>query len=373
MSATFADSTHGQVRLETIGSDRIAVASYKDGKLRGAEIAHTLESSWAGDWVRERRAVDHPEFAAWSQQLERMREVAAAGASDPSDVIRATRGFPFSAARKECLLLWAGDSPNRCAALLDRYRQLDLGKAAAVEVTAAALREPHDDERLAGWIDAMAEENHRDAALLVVAADGAGAATAQATLRRLDSFSSSARRDLFDATAFRLLGDPGSSWLLVDAVDELSSTDEAPALLALLRTPHATAELGFRVLTALDDFRSTDRGELLFACARIVGGDGRAADALAGALDDVRSSERLAIARRLFALPADAELVAAMLRVVDDLPSRDRLWLVDAAIAQPHWNSAIARAADNAVDKVTSRQRDRLRAAIAERDQASGR
>ncbi|MCA8974575.1 MAG: hypothetical protein KDC98_07620 [Planctomycetes bacterium] len=370
---TFSDPQLGQVRLETLDRDRIAIATYKDGQLFGAEVASELEGGFLGDWARDRMPVDHPSLRQWRSQLTAMQQAATAPGEDPGPVLAAAAGFPFAKARMDCLQQWAGEGAARCAALLDRHAELDIGRADAVRLTRLALPAASSEERLARWLDAMAEENHHEAALLIARSPGVGVRCAEVVLRRLDDFSLASRRPLFDALAFLLLGDPGRSGLLFEAVDELPSQEEGAAMLGLLRTPHASAELGLRVLRGLDEFRSGDRASLLHACGRIVIGNRRGADALATALDELRSTERLAMAKQLLALPADTRLCAALLRVADDLPSRDRQELVLAVLEQPHWDPVIEAAARQAATTVPSRQRESLLQAIGRRQQRARR
>lgn len=368
LSATFRDTRVGQARVETLDADRIAVASYKDGRLRGAEVAWELDHTWVSDWLATRTPVDHPEFAAWQSRLEKMREHAASRSPDPEPLLLAAAGFPFSDARQECFLAWVGGEPERAAQLLDRYEAADLGKAGSRQLAELAVQDPQGDDRLARWITAMARGNHKEAALVVARSPRVGPRAATAMLRELDEFSSSARRELFDAVAVRALGEPGNAGLLVAAVDELPSSDEAPAMLQLLATPHADRELAERVLRELDEFRSSDRPDLYRECARIVADDARGADALVAALSELRSADRFGAARQLLEEHADPDLVAGLLRRVGDLPSRDRPRLIEATLRQPHWNDGIERAAHDAAEKVSGRSsRERIREAIAAR------
>jgi len=359
------DAMVGQTRIETLGPDRIGIASYKDGRLRGGEVAYELSSSWANDWIDSRTPVDHPELPHWQVQLRRMQQAAEARDADPEPLLREASGFPFSQGRHDCLSQWVGDEPERAAQLLDRYDLLDAGKTSAEKLAVLAVKEPQGDDRLARWTEAMAEENHRAAAMVVVKSHQAGPRTAAAALRRLGSFSSSSRRELFLTVAPQVVGDYHNARLIVDAVDELSSSEEAAAMLPLLRLPEAGSELGLRVLRAIGDFRSPDRADLFAECARLVSEDARGADALVAALNSLRSNDRIGAVRRVFELPANENVMVGLLRATGDLPSRDRARLIEAAMQQPLWNAAIERAALHAVGEVSRRSdRERIRDAV---------
>ena len=367
--ATFTDSVAGQVRVETIGRDLIAIASYRDGILRGADSVGDLGHTWMGNWARYRIRVDHPDLEAWRRQLERMNEAAAAPGPDPQTLIRAASDFPFSTARRDSFTAWVGGSPVRAALLLDHYRAVDPGRTYGAELTRLALDAPAGDGRMAGWIEAMADDNDRDGALLIARSPHAGPQTARTTLRLLGEFSSRVRPELFAAVATHLAGDRASAWLLVEAADELPSRDEAPAMLRLLEAGHPDRELGYRVLRALKNFPSTDRSRLYLAAGLVLLDDSRHPEALARALGDLRSTHRLDAAERLATHPrASTALIASLLRAAQVLPSRDRVQFVETILRQPRWDSTIVRAAQDAVRRIPYRRdRARLEKAVAAR------
>ncbi|MCA8954397.1 MAG: hypothetical protein KDE27_33130 [Planctomycetes bacterium] len=367
VQATIHDAAVGQARLETLDRERIAFACYKDGKLRGAEAAYELQHGWARQWIDDRTPVDHPELPVWQSRLRKMRDAAAAGGADPEPLLQAAADFPFSDARCECFEQWVGADPERAARLLDDYARADPSRDLAATLTALALRTSATDERLSAWLLAMAAARHREAAQLVAHSDGVGPVSARVVLRELDVFPSNARRELYEAVVANVLGDPDGVALAVTVVDDLPSSDEAPAMLTVLRSPRADRELGHRVLRALDDFRSSDREELYYECARLVAGDPRGADALVAALSELPSNDRFGAVRQLLDRNPDADLVAGLLRAADDLPSRDRPRLIEAALRQPHWDDRIERAALDAVSRAPSSTRSSLREAVASR------
>ncbi|MCR9247105.1 MAG: hypothetical protein NXI31_18895 [bacterium] len=365
ITSTFSDPEYGQVYMRTLDRERIAVAAYRDGELHGAEIAWRIENSWAEDWISSRTPVDPPQLPVWREKLVKLRELADAPGDDPTALLLCAKELPFSAARREALAKWVGDEPERAAQILDRYELADPDRAGSRELTELALQRPQSDERLAQWMVVMADENHRDAALLVARSDRAGPRTAVATLRNLDEFSTRSRPGLFAEVAPIVANDGQHAALVLDACDDLSSNDEAPAMLALLRSRDVDEQLAVRLLYVIDDFRTSDRLELLRVAAPHVRETSAGADALVAAVSELRTSERLAGARELLADAPGPQLVEGVMRITGDLPSRDRPRLIEAALAQPHWTPAVERAVHDAVGDLSGRSnRERMRAAV---------
>lgn len=361
MRASYVDAIAGNTCVTTLGRDRMGVASYRNGELRGVEAGFEPSAPWVRDWADGRELVDHPDLPAWREQLARMRAAAADPGEDPSALAAACRGFPFGEACGDVCRDWVRGEPRRAGILLDAAATADFSHATVAEFTRLALAEPCADERLARWFAGFAAADHRDAALHLVRSGPLGPETGRAVLRELDEFPSSVRAELYAAAASPLVGDATAANTIQAASTDLPSLARSDAAVALLRSDGCSRELAVQFLRELDAFRSADRDSVFAAAAAVLQGDALAGADVAGAIDELPYEQRFAVVRTVLAQPGGAAFIADVLRVIDDLPPRDRVALLEQILATEPWDPALGNRFRAAVrDVVRSGDRERL-------------
>ncbi len=360
-SSYFRGST-GDSIYERHGNGPLMVACYREGQIHGADSTHLADAerfSWLGSYER----VDHPDIPKWRGQLENMRTLAGVETSTGAEMVRATRGFPFSVAVERAIDEWVGNRPDRAADLLDYAADLDVNDRIAERVAMTALRhEGVGDMRLAEWVRGLTQEDHDEAVVAIVTHPAADVLTGREALARIDDYSSRNRRKIFESVAAPLARDPGSATRLIDAVDELPSRDEAPALQTLLEGQVSTDFLR-QVLRTLDDRSSSSRAELFSRAAHAGHEDPRNHYAILSGLAEVPSSRRADAAISLVRRgDISSELTRMLIAAVNDLPSRDREEFLSAVIDGPHGGDPTVRARvrDAAEDELGSRARKRI-------------
>ncbi|MCA8943238.1 MAG: hypothetical protein KDB80_11815 [Planctomycetes bacterium] len=347
----YFSSRTGDAIVESHGGRVFQVAWFHDGHLYGAD-AMSHPDCPLRDMLGNGEAVDHPNLATWREQLREMQELASRPDTSPDRFLGSVRGCRFDGAVEHAVETWVANDPSRAAMVLDALPDVELTDRYAETLTSLALANPADDARLARWARSLLAEDHENAIARLLEHESVGPATSRAVLHDLDELRSKDRERVFAAAARHVASDPDAAFLIVDAVDELPSSGEVPALMEALDANPSTA-LARQVLRTIDDRISNDRLQLFQRAAALVMTQPGCHYTIVDGLDELLSKHRLPAAEGLATDPnAPAELVVMLVDHTDELLLRDRAPFLLAVLDGPHGQvPAVRRACRHAAEE----------------------
>jgi hypothetical protein len=324
------------------GTEVAWVAVWRRGELSGVDGLDEDDPYVRPYLSGRRQLVDHPRLPEWRAALVRLREIGGER-RDAAAFATAAAGIPFQRPVGEAALRFAGDDPERAAALLREADGLDLDAATWCALARRAAEAPAMDDARLAELAHLLDEDATAAALALTGAPRAGPRVALAVLPRLDDVAFDRRAAVYEAAAAKLADDPEAAPLLAERVDDLAFDDRAPAALALLAAPGAAAggppprrgELARAFVSRLDEFPAGDRVAVYSAAAPQLLPSPAGARLLLVHLEDLYGDDRLEAARRCLAEPSltDEFALGLAARLDDEFYGDDR-FAVLAAIAQ---------------------------------------
>lgn len=359
-STSYVRVTTRSAIFEQRNNGPIHAAYIEDGTIHGAD-AGLARQLLGNSWVDLDRCVDHPSIPQWRQNLSDLQTLAQAPDTDGPKLVQAAADFPFREPMESLLRDWSRGQPSRAALILDRIDRIDLDDAFATSLTRAALELPADATRVARWVRELIDEDHDEAVLAALTHPNAGPSASHAALLDIDDLPFEMQRAAFDAAADKIVGEAGAGSQLLEAIDELHSHQESPALLGLLER-HPQPSIARAALRTIDDRRSFERREIFAAASAIACRDPGSYGTLVHAIGELPRHERCDASIALIeADDSPAEVTVLVLSACSELPSHDRARFVEAALAGPHGDDPDVRSAAEDATRSDLRRTDRQR------------